>query len=329
MIISKTPFRISFAGGGTDLSAFYRKEYGCVTSTAINKYMYIAVHKYFDKKKILLKYSKTEFVDSVEKIEHPIFREALRLVGIESGIEITSFADIPSGTGLGSSCTFTVGLLHALYAFKGKFVSAERLAREAAHIEINILGEPIGPQDQYAAAFGNLNHIRFNPDDQVDVTPIICSTETKVQLQKNLLLFYTGITRSTKDVLSEQKKNTESDSKKFENLQKMKQLAEELRDALNDNNLSQFGEILHKGWLLKRELASSITNPEIDQYYEAALEAGAIGGKLLGAGGGGFLLFYCAEEKKERIRAALPLEEIPFAFDTQGSKIIYVGDKNE
>ncbi|MEK6867646.1 MAG: GHMP kinase [Nanoarchaeota archaeon] len=327
MIISKTPFRISFAGGGTDLKAFYGKEYGCVTSTSINKYMYIAVHKYFDKKKILLKYSKTEFVDSIEKIEHPIFREALRLVGIESGIEITSFADIPSGTGLGSSCTFTVGLLHALYAFKGKFVSADRLAKEAAHIEINILGEPIGPQDQYAAAFGNLNHIRFHPDDKVDVIPIICDPETKTQLQKNLLLFYTGITRATKDVLTEQKKNTESDAKKFENLQKMKALAEELQDALNQNNLTQFGEILHKGWLLKRELASSISNPEIDQYYDAALNAGAIGGKLLGAGGGGFLLFYCPEEKKERVIAALPLEHIPFAFDTQGSKIIYVGDK--
>ncbi len=327
MIISKTPFRISFAGGGTDLKVFYSKEYGCVTSTAINKYMYIAVHKYFDKRKILLKYSKTEFVDSIEKIEHPIFREALRLVGIESGIEITSFADIPSGSGLGSSCTFTVGLLHALYAYKGKFVSAERLAREAAYLEIDILGEPIGPQDQYAAAFGNLNHIRFNPDGKVDVTPIICSAETKIQLQKNLLLFYTGMTRSTKDVLTEQKKNTETDSKKFENLQKMKYLAEELRDALNNNNITQFGEILHKGWLLKRELASTITNPDIDLWYETALKAGAIGGKLLGAGGGGFLLFYCPEEKKQSVIAALPLEHIPFDFDNNGSKIIYVGDK--
>jgi D-glycero-alpha-D-manno-heptose-7-phosphate kinase len=327
MIISKTPFRISFAGGGTDLKAFYSKEYGCVTSTAINKYMYIAVHKYFDKRKILLKYSKTEFVDSIEKIEHPIFREALRLVGIESGIEITSFADIPSGSGLGSSCTFTVGLLHALYAYKGKFVSAERLAREAAHLEIDILGEPIGPQDQYAAAFGNLNHIRFNPDGKVDVTPIICNPETKMQLQKNLLLFYTGITRSTKTVLTEQQKNTETDSKKFENLQKMKYLAEELRDALNNNTITQFGEILHKGWLLKRELASTITNPDIDVWYETALRAGAIGGKLLGAGGGGFLLFYCPEEKKHSVIAALPLEHVSFDFDNNGSKIIYVGDK--
>lgn len=329
MIISKTPFRISFAGGGTDLKAFYGKEYGCVTSTAINKYMYVAVHKYFDKKKILLKYSKTEFVDSIEKIEHPIFREALRLVGIESGVEITSIADIPSGTGLGSSCTFTVGLLHALYAYKGKFVSAERLAHEAARIEIEILGEPIGKQDQYAAAYGNLNHIRFHPDENVDVAPILCHPDTKTMLQKNLMLFYTGTTRATKDVLSEQKKNTESDAKKFQNLQQMKQLAEELRDALNSDNLNQFGHILHKGWILKRELASSISNTEIDQWYDTGIAAGALGGKLLGAGGGGFLLFYCPEEKRERVRAALPLQEIPFQFDTQGSRIIYVGEKHE
>ncbi len=327
MIISRTPFRISFAGGGTDLHAFYGKEYGCVTSTTIDKYVYIAVHKYFDKNKILLKYSKTEFVDSQEKIQHPIIREALRLVGIESGIEITSIADIPSGTGLGSSCTFTVGLLHALYAYKGKFVSHERLAREASKIEIDILGEPIGKQDQYAASHGNLNYIQFNSDETVDVIPIVCNAETKKQLQKNFLLFYTGVTRSTASVLTEQKKNTETDSKKFENLQKMKKLAMELRDALNNDNFTQFGEILHKGWVLKRELACAITNDDIDSYYKAALAAGATGGKLLGAGGGGFLLFYCPEEKKERVIAALPLEHIPFMFDTQGSKIIHVGDK--
>lgn len=327
MIISRTPFRISFAGGGSDLKAFYGKEYGCVTSTAINKYMYIAVHKYFDKNKILLKYSKTELVDSLEKVEHPIFREAMRMVGIESGIEITSIADIPSGTGLGSSCSFTIGVLHALYAYKGKFVSQERLAQEACRIEIDILGEPIGKQDQYAAAFGNLNYIQFNPDETVDVRPIVCNPLTKKQLQKNLLLFWTGMTRSTASVLNEQKKNIETDVKKFENLQKMKKLSEELRDALNADNLAKFGEVLHKGWLLKRELASSITNSDIDLFYEKALQAGALGGKLLGAGGGGFLLFYCPEEKKESVKAALPLQGIPIHFDTQGSKIIYVGDK--
>lgn len=327
MIISRTPFRISFAGGGTDLQAFYSKEYGCVTSTAINKYMHIAVHKFFDKNKILLKYSKTELVDSLEKVEHPIFREAMRMVGIDSGIEITSIADIPSGTGLGSSCSFTIGLLHALYAYKGKFVSQERLAQEACKIEITILNEPIGKQDQYAAAYGNLNYIQFNPDEAVDVRPIVCHPEIKKQLQKNLLLFWTGMTRSTASVLIEQKKNMETDTKKFANLQKMKKLAEELRDALNGDNLSKFGEVLHEGWLLKKELASAITNDEIDQLYDKAMSAGAGGGKLLGAGGGGFLLFYCPEEKKERVRGAVPLQEIPFQFDTQGSKIIYVGDK--
>lgn len=327
MIISRTPFRISFAGGGTDLKAFYEKEWGCVTSTAINKYMYIAVHKYFDKNKILLKYSKTELVDSLEKVEHPIFREAMRMAGIESGIEITSIADIPSGTGLGSSCSFSIGVLHALYAYKGKFVSQERLAQEACKIEIVVLGEPIGKQDQYAAAYGNLNYIQFNPDETVDVQPIICNPLTKKQLQKNLLLFWTGMTRSTASILVEQKKNIETDTKKFEALQKMKKLAQSLRDALNADNLAQVGEILHKGWLLKRELASAITNDDIDMLYEKAIAAGALGGKLLGAGGGGFLLFYCPEEKKDMVKAALPLQEIPMQFDTQGSKIIYVGDK--
>lgn len=327
MIISRTPFRISFSGGGTDLKAFYDKEYGCVTSTGINKYLYIAIHKYFDKNKILLKYSKTELVDSLEKVEHPIFREAMRKVGMDAGVEITSIADIPSGSGLGSSSSFTVGLLHALYAYKGKFISHEQLAQEACHIEIELLNGPNGKQDQYVAAYGNLNYIQFNSDETVHVHPIICNPETKKQLQKNLVLFWTGTTRSATSILLEQKKNIETDRKKFENLQKMKQLAEELRDALNENNLTTFGEILHKGWLLKRELASAITNNEIDQHYEKAFGAGALGGKLLGAGGGGFLLFYCQEEKKENIKAALQLQEIPFEFDSQGSKIIYVGDK--
>ncbi len=326
MIISRTPFRISFAGGGTDLSIFYKKEYGCVTSTGINKYMYIAVHKYFDKNKILLKYSKTELVDSLEKIEHPIFREALRTVGIDAGIEITSIADIPSGSGLGSSSSFIVGLLHALYAYKGKFISHEQLAQEACHVEIELLNEPNGKQDQYAAAFGNLNYIQFNSNETVDVQPIVCNSETKKQLQKNLLLFWTGTTRSTTSILLEQKKNIETDRKKFENLQKMKQLAEEMRDTLRKDDLTKFGEILHRGWLLKRELANSITNQRIDGYYEKAIKAGAYGGKLLGAGGGGFLLFYCPEEKKNQVKVAVPLQEIPFCFDSQGSKIIYVGD---
>ncbi len=326
MIISRTPFRISFAGGGTDLSIFYKKEYGCVTSTGINKYMYIAIHKYFDKNKILLKYSKTELVDSIEKIEHPIFREAMRMVGIYAGVEITSIADIPSGSGLGSSSSFTVGILHALYAYKGKFVSQEQLAQEACKIEINVLGEPNGKQDQYAAAYGNLNYIQVNSDETVNVQPIICNPETKKQLQKNLLMFWTGITRSTTIVLNEQRKNIESDTKKFENLQKMKKLAEEMRDALHKDDLTKFGEILHQGWLLKRELAHAITNSSIDEYYEKAIKAGAYGGKLLGAGGGGFLLFYCQEEKKDSVKAAVPLQEIPICFDSQGSKIIYVGE---
>ena len=325
MIISRTPLRISFAGGGSDLAAFYRREPGAVTSTAINKYIYITVNKKFDNK-IRASYSITEIVDSVEELKHELIREALKLVGLNGGIEITSISDIPSrGTGLGSSSTYTVGLLNALYAYTGQHVGAERLAREACQIEIERCGKPIGKQDQYIAAYGGLQHIRFNPDESVFVDPVICNPETKRKLQRGLLLLYTGLTRSAEEILREQSANTESDEEKRRALLIMMGLAQELREALCRNDLDCFGEVLHQGWLEKKKLASGISNGRLDGWYERARQHGAIGGKVLGAGGGGFLLLYAPPERHGEIVRALPeLRPVAFRFEPQGSKIIYV-----
>ncbi|WP_298403012.1 GHMP kinase [uncultured Chloroflexus sp.] len=329
MIISRTPLRISFAGGGSDLPAFYRHEPGAVVSTAINKYIYITVNEKFDHQ-IRASYSVTEIVDQVDDLKHQLIREALRLVGRHHSIEITSISDIPSqGTGLGSSSTYTVGLLNALYAFIGRFAGAERLAREACIIEIERCGAPIGKQDQYIAAYGGLQFIQFNPDETVFVDPIICHTETKQRLQQRLMMLYTGTTRKTSDVLREQRENTERDKSRRQHLRRMVELAHDLRLALHHNDLDAFGEILHEGWMRKRELASGISTPQIDDWYERARAAGAIGGKILGAGGGGFLLVYAPEERHDAIRAALPeLRHVPMQFEPQGSKIIYVEERS-
>ncbi len=328
MIISRTPLRISFAGGGTDLPAFYRHEPGAVVSTTINKYIYITVNEKFDHQ-IRASYSITEIVDRLDDLKHQLIREALRLVEREHSIEITSISDIPSqGTGLGSSSTYTVGLLNALYAFTGRFAGAERLAREACYIEIERCGAPIGKQDQYIAAYGGLQFIQFNPDETVFVDPIICRAETKQRLQRRLMMLYTGMTRKTNDVLKEQRENTERDAGRRAHLRRMAALARDLRLALQQDDLDAFGEILHEGWLRKRELASGITNPLIDEWYERARAAGAVGGKILGAGGGGFLLLYAPEERHDAIRAALPaLRHVPMQFEPQGSKIIYVEER--
>ncbi|MFH1590440.1 MAG: GHMP kinase [archaeon] len=324
MIISRTPFRISFCGGGTDLQAFYQHEPGAVVSTAINKYMYITVNKKFDHH-IRISYSKTENVESVHDIEHELIREAMKLTDVTKGVEITSVADIPAmGTGLGSSSSFTVGLLHALHAFSGNFKSAAVLAEEACHIEIDVVGEPIGKQDQYIAAFGGLQYVEFNTDGTVFVDPIICDPDTKAKLQDNLVMFYTGITRKAGGILSKQMKETKN---KLPVLKKMRDLAIQTRDALNSNRIDQLGELLHENWLLKKGLTGGISNDEIDTLYEKARKAGATGGKILGAGGGGFLMFYAPGKAKERVRDALSdLREFEFQFEPQGSKIIYVGD---
>jgi D-glycero-alpha-D-manno-heptose-7-phosphate kinase len=329
MIISRTPLRISFTGGGSDLAAYYRHEPGAVVSVAIDKYIYITVNTKFDHQ-IRASYSITEIVDTVDQLKHQLIREALRLVRRENSIEITSISDIPSqGTGLGSSSTYTVGLLNALYAHGGRFVGAERLAHEACHIEIDRCGAPIGKQDQYIAAYGGLQFIQFNPDETVFVDPIICAPETKQRLQQRLLMLYTGITRSADGVLREQRNNTSRDEAKRNNLRQMVQLAHDLRVALCANDLDAFGAILHVGWQLKRELASGISNPRIDDWYARARCAGAEGGKILGAGGGGFLLLYAHEEQHDAIHAALPeLRRVPISFEPQGSKIIYVEEQN-
>lgn len=325
MIISRTPLRISFAGGGSDLSAFYRHEPGAVLSTAINKYIYINVNKKFDNK-IRASYSVTEIVDHVDQLNHELIREALKIVLPPCGIEITSISDIPSqGTGLGSSSTYTVGLLNSLYAHVGQHVGAERLAQGACEIEIERCQKPIGKQDQYIAAYGGLQYIRFNPDESVFVDPVICAPETKLRLQQSLLLLYTGMTRSADKILKEQSLNTENDHKNRSSLRIMAGLAGELRDALVENDLDGFGEILHQGWMEKRKLASGISNNKIDEWYETARNQGAIGGKVLGAGGGGFLLLYAHPENFPDIINSLPeLQPISFKFEPQGSKIIYV-----
>lgn len=328
MIISRTPFRISFVGGGSDLSAYYRLRPGAVVSTAIDKYMYVTVNKRFDET-IRVSYTKTEIVDSVDQIQHELGREAMKIVGLDGGVEITTIADVPAGTGLGSSSSVTVGLLHALYAFVGKFRSAEELAREACKIEIDILGKPIGKQDQYAAAYGALNYIQFNPDETVFVDPIICTKATKEQLERNLLMFYTGLRQEvdSSEILAEQRQETISKKEKQELLSKMVALAKEMRDMLNNNDLTYFGELLHKNWEYKRMMTSRISNSEIDRYYEIARKAGALGGKILGAGGGGFLLLYCNGEQEavKRAMRELGLREFPFHLEPQGSKIIFVG----
>jgi len=323
MIISRTPFRISFAGGGTDLQAYYKSGYGAVISSTVDKYMYIHVNKRFDHT-IRVSYSKTEIVETVDEIRHPIVREALKLVGVTQGVEVTSAADVPAGTGMGSSSSFTVGLLNALYAYIGKHTDAETLASQACHIEIDILKEPIGKQDQYIAAYGGLQYIRFNADETVFVDPVICSKDIKSRLGDMLMMFYTGLIRSAGEILSKQSKET---GNKIEHLTKMRDLAGKMREILirDDNDLDKFGELLHEGWMLKRGIVSDISNDIINSYYERALKAGAIGGKLLGAGGGGFILLYCPQNKQENVRKELAeLKELPFKLEPQGSKIIYV-----
>ncbi|HWP98648.1 MAG TPA: GHMP kinase [Syntrophomonadaceae bacterium] len=325
MIITRTPFRISFCGGGSDLAEFYEKHEGCVLSTTINKYMFISIHPYFYSGTTVIKYSKTEIVNDTNEIVHPIFKSVLQQFGIE-GVEISSTADIPSGTGLGSSSTFTVGLLNAMHIYAGKYVSKGSLAENACDIEINRLGSPIGKQDQYAAAFGGLNYIRFLKNGDTLVEPVLCKRSVKDQLEKRLIMLYTGDVRNANAILSEQARNMEKNDK-VAGLIRMCELAEELKSSLENGDLDAFGEILDSNWQIKRDLASGISNTEINDLYDTAVRNGAKGGKLLGAGGGGFLLFYCDEDKQPQVRKALGLRELQFEFESYGSTAIFVGDK--
>lgn len=327
MIITRTPFRVSFVGGGSDMETFYSKSRGAVLSTTINKYMYISSHRFFYPDQIRVKYSVTETVNSIDELKHPLIREAMRKVDVRGGVEFSSIADIPAGTGMASSSAFTVGLLHCLYAIKRQYVSHDQLAAEACEIEIDILNEPIGKQDQYATAFGGLNVIYFNPDGSVKVEPLYISADIYDRLQENLIMFYMGNQRKASDILSEQKSNAGREDK-FQILQSMVSLVGDLRNCLYAGNLNDFGKILNENWNLKQQLASSITNSEVDAIYKAGIDAGAQGGKLLGAGGGGFMLFYCEKSLQSRLIEKLkPLRTFNFAFEREGSKLIYFADE--
>jgi len=324
MIVSRTPLRMSFVGGGSDLREFYRVNGGAVLSTAIDKYVYVSVNRKFDNG-IRVAYSKTEEVDRVEKIEHNIVRHALHQMGIDGGIEITTVADIPSrGTGLGSSSSFAVGLLNALAAYNGRHLSRDDLASESCKIEIELCGEPIGKQDQYAAAFGGLNLIEFHVDDTVTVSPVILRPELRDMLASRLLVLYTGITRSASSILQVQSNEIVTNGVKRAALVRMTELARQLTEELRTGHLDSFGEILHENWRLKRGLTDSISTSQIDDWYETALRNGAGGGKLMGAGSGGFMLFYAPEERHtDIVKSLAPLRRMNVKFDLLGSRIIF------
>ena len=305
MIISKTPCRISFAGGGSDIESFYREHGGAVVSATIDKYVYLTLQQKFDSS-IRISYSRTEGVDQVDQIQHPIVRHCLGLLGPRQGIEITSHADIPSrGSGLGSSSSFTVGLLNGLYAYQGRHVSPQELAEKACHVEIRLCGDPIGKQDQFAAAFGSLRMYHFHPDGTVKVEPLICRAQTLEKLQRNLMLFYTGLTRSAAEILKEQTRALGGERAAIEKMRRIVEHAHAIRHELENGNPDGLGEILHESWMLKRGLSSGITTPDIDTWYQTARAAGATGGKILGAGGGGFLLFYVQRERQPVVKKAL------------------------
>ena len=326
MIITRAPFRVSFCGGGSDIPAFYEKNGGCVLSTSIRKYMYISLHPYFDPLKLSLKYSANELVSAYSEIKHRIFRHCLEHYEI-NGVEISSIADVPSGTGLGSSSTFTVALVHLIHTYLGRYISKEELAEEACHIELDVLGEPIGKQDQYAAAYGGINFFEFHPDGSVAAYPVIMKKESYRAIENNLMMFYTGHVRSASSILTEQAKNMEQ-QEKFNIQKKISDQARILKKELEMNHVEALGELLHESWLLKRNMASGISNPLIDDLYEKARSVGAIGGKLLGAGGSGFLLFYVRPENQENVRSAMcELREMKFEMDNTGSSIIYVGNR--
>jgi D-glycero-alpha-D-manno-heptose-7-phosphate kinase len=324
MIVACAPFRIGLAGGGSDIPSFYRKYRGAVLSAAIAKYAFVVVHPYFDEQYFHLKYSKTELTRNRDEIQHPILREVLAMLDIKRGLEIASIADVPAGTGIGSSSAFCVALLNALHAHCGKFVTKERLAKEACCVEIERLGEPIGKQDQYATAFGGINFIEFETNDAVLVNPLPLDQDVAAALENNLLLFFTGIQRSASAILSEQKKSIEKCQDSVDTLRRMVDIAYRLRETLMKGDLDSVGTALHESWLLKRSLATQISSSHIDRLYEMALTAGATGGKIAGAGGGGFLLLYCPVERQAAVRDALKdYEETEFRFDAGGTRVIF------
>jgi len=326
MLITRTPLRISIGGGGTDLPSFYERREGFVISAAINKYVYIALNRTFTDD-YLLKYAELERRRSVDEIGHPIIREALRIHEIPAGLEMVSIADIPAGTGLGSSGAFTVGLLRALYAFKREHATEMVLAEQSAHIEINLLGEPVGKQDQYIAAFGGLTCFEFHSDGKVTVSPLAISQATLHDLEERLLLFFTGYSRSAGTILADQRKRSdEDDSEMLANLEVTRQLGLQIREVLEAGDCPRFGELMHEHWERKRTRSSGMSNELIDDLYKLGLDNGAVGGKLVGAGAGGFLMFYA--DDPSRLRAAMSdagLAETRFTFDLDGSIVLTRG----
>lgn len=324
MIIVRSPLRISLGGGGTDLPSYYRKHEGFLVSAAINKYVYVNVISPFSKG-IYLKYSRLEHVESPLDVEHPIIREALKFLEYsENQLEITTLADIPAGTGLGSSGSFTTGLLKALFAHDRKQIDQEKLAALACHIEIDRLGEPVGKQDQYIAAMGGITSFRFNSNDTVDVIPLNITKETLNDLEDNLLLFFTGYSRSASNILKDQDdKSKASQSLMLDNLHYTKELGVRSRDALESNDCYKFGELMHEHWLHKKSRSTGMSNDKINEWYDCALRNGAVGGKLVGAGGGGFLMFYASDKFKLRsAMLACGLQELRFQFDFEGTKVV-------
>jgi D-glycero-alpha-D-manno-heptose-7-phosphate kinase len=321
VIITQTPLRISFLGGGTDFRDYYAQEEGCVLSSAIDKYIFVIVKERFDDR-IRVGYTKTEMVDSLDEVQHELVREALRKTGITRRIEIATMGDVPSdGSGLGSSSTVTVGLLNAMYTYLGETRDAATLAQEACEIEIDVLGKPIGKQDQCIAAHGNMRFFRFQPNERVEVEAIELQDSQKRRFNQNLMLFFTGVTRKSSTILAEQQENTNNH---LGVLRRMKSLALEAKECIVEGAFNEFGALLHQGWECKKQLASKITNGQIDEIYGLARRAGAIGGKITGAGGGGFLLLYCPQEKQDDVRAALHhLQELPFRLERDGTKVIF------
>lgn len=324
MIITRSPLRISLGGGGTDLPSYYRDHGGFLIAAAIDKYIYINVHRRFVDG-FLLKYSHLEEAATIEEIKHPIIREALRLAGVqERNLEITSMADIPAGTGLGSSGSFTTALLKALHALRKNLVHPAELAEQACHIELEKLREPIGKQDQYIAAYGGITCFKFMPDDQVEAWPLKISEETLYNLEDNLLLFFTGYARSASKILKEQDdKSRQADKAMVENLHFVKELGQQSQAALESDNLPEFARLMDVHWQRKKERSQSMSNQDINAWYDCAMANGALGGKIIGAGGGGFLMFYARD--KARLRHAMRerrLKEVRFRFDFEGTKIL-------
>lgn len=335
MIVVRAPLRISFVGGGTDLGDFYRRHPGRVVSTAVDKFVYVAINRTPLIPKVSARYSISETVEKPDDLQHTRIKAALLDLGIGKGIEIGSFASLPAKTGLGSSSSFSVALMKGLHAFNGRKLDKGEAAEEASRLEIELIGEPIGKQDQYAAAFGGLNVVQFNPDESVDVNPVLLDYKKRLGLENSILLFFTGISRVASSVLTEQKANI-SKSDKFETMKEMANSVHEFRDRLLDGDFKGLGGMLHEGWLKKKSLASNVSNPAIDELYNAGMNSGAWGGKVLGAGGGGCIMFLVHEDKKPAVREAVSkiakennlagFQEIPVKFVQSGAEIVFNGD---